>query len=157
MQRLLTGITIFLLGILNFYSTDGIRCYVCNTVTNRGCGSKLDLTKLNATNTAYIVEINSTQQCSVCNISSYPISIKKRFFSCQKRKISNIYLRGYSVVTACPNGGNHCNSSKIADLTIANCCCNTDLCNGVSLIQLQYYLLIPTICVFIIIKKIFTV
>ncbi|CAF1182253.1 unnamed protein product [Adineta steineri] len=80
MQRLLTGITIFLLGILNLYSTDGIRCYVCSSVTNRGCGSKLDLTKLNATNTTYIVEINSTQQCTVCNISSYAISIEKRFF-----------------------------------------------------------------------------
>ncbi|CAF1117137.1 unnamed protein product [Adineta steineri] len=138
MQRLLTGITIFLLGILNFYSTDGIRCYVCSTVTNRGCGSKLDLTKLNATNSTFIVEINSTQQCT-------------------KHKISNIYIRDYSVVSACPNGGNHCNSSKIADLTIADCCCNTDLCNGVSSIQQQYYLLIPTICMFIIIKKIFTV
>ncbi|CAF3647766.1 unnamed protein product [Adineta steineri] len=138
MQRLLTGITIFLLGILNLYSTDGIRCYVCSSVTNRGCGSKLDLTKLNATNTTYIVEINSTQQCT-------------------KHKISNIYIRDYSVATACPNGGNHCNSSKIGHLTVGDCCCNTDLCNGVLSIQQQYFFLISTMSVLIVIKNIFTV
>ncbi|CAF1199431.1 unnamed protein product [Adineta steineri] len=111
---------------------------MCQSVNSPGCGSKLDLTKLNTTNTTYIVAINSTQRCT-------------------KHKLSNIYVRAYSDATACPNGGNHCNSSKIGHLTVGDCCCNTDLCNGVLSIQHQYSILISTISVLIVIKNIFTV
>ncbi|CAF1200026.1 unnamed protein product [Adineta steineri] len=136
MQRLATSITIFFLVILSFYSTGAIRCYVCRSVDTPDCDSELELTKVNVT--IFIVAINASQRCT-------------------KDKLSDIYVRGYGDATACPYDGNRCNSSKIADLTVANCCCNTDLCNGVPSIQLQYYLLIPTICVFTVIKKIFTI
>ncbi|CAF1117151.1 unnamed protein product [Adineta steineri] len=138
MQRLAVGITILLLVVLSFYSTDAIRCYVCNTVDTLGCGTKINTAKLNTTNTTYIVAINSTQRCT-------------------KRQLSDLYVRGFGDATACPHDENTCNKTSLADLTVADCCCNSDLCNGVSSIQHQYSILIFGISVLIVINNIFTV
>ncbi|CAF1117123.1 unnamed protein product [Adineta steineri] len=136
MRRLATGITILFLAILSFFSTGAIRCYSCRSVNTPDCDSKLELTKVNIT--IFIVAINESQRCI-------------------KHKLSDIYVRGYEDATACKNGDNGCSSTKVADLDITDCCCNTDLCNGVSSIQQQYLLLISVVSMVIVFKNIFTV
>ncbi|CAF1349064.1 unnamed protein product [Adineta steineri] len=135
MQRLATGIAVLFLVILSFYSTDAYNCYVCAS-GSAGCGTSFDATQMNAT--ANIVAANATQRCT-------------------KSQFGDLVSRGVADVSTCSNGDNGCNVTSLLGATIASCCCNTNLCNGVSSIQHQYILFISAISMFIVIKNVFTI
>ncbi|CAF1286221.1 unnamed protein product [Adineta steineri] len=135
MQRLATGIAVLFLVILSFYSTDAYNCYVCTSVSD-GCGASFDATKLNSTGNIVAATGNQT---------------------CTKGQIGDLISRGVADVSTCTNGANGCNTTSLLGATFASCCCNTNLCNGVSSIQHQYSLFISAISMFIVIKNVFTI
>ncbi|CAF1182220.1 unnamed protein product [Adineta steineri] len=136
MQRLATGIAVLFLVILSFYSTDAINCYACLSATSPGCGQTFDKTNLNTT--TFTLATNGSQLCA-------------------KIQLGNQYVRGPVDPSNCPNNGTGCYSATENGTLALACCCNTDLCNGVSSIQHQYFLLISAISVFIVIKNVFTI
>ena len=114
--------------------TNAIRCYVCNSGTNPGCGDPFDRDRMNNTLT---FEFGTNGVCT-------------------KGKVENgdsvTVLRGGSPTdAACVGGRDGCKSDSDNGVSATVCCCTTELCNSALTLRNQpvFFMIIIAITMFI--------
>ena len=104
---------------ISIWSTHAYKCYVCDSVTDVGCGDTFNKAKALE---AWKIEAKPNERC-------------------QKTKaVGSLISRSIVDVNACIKGENKCQTVSVPIVgETSTGCCKSDMCNGVSSIRQQSF------------------